>query len=169
MSIAATGRIARTGTGRELEIVRTIRAPIGDVWASIVDPERMNRWIGTWSGEPGEGKRVTFVMTAEGSSEPEEVLIHRCDAPRLLEVETAMGEGTWRMRVELAEREEVTTIRFSQVIFEGDDTGSIGPGWEYYLDRLVATHTGEPFTEWDSYYPSQQPYWQEQDRLVRDG
>lgn len=169
MSISATGKIVRTGTGREIAIERIIRAPIGDVWASIVDPERMSRWIGTWSGNPGAGQRVSFVMTAEGATEPEDVLIHRCDAPHLLDVQTYQGEGSWRMRVELAESEGMTTVRFSQAIDEGDDTGSYGTGWEYYLDRLVATHTGEPFAEWDAYYPAHLAHWQEQERLSRCG
>ncbi len=169
MTIPGTGTVIRTGTGREIAIERIIRAPIGDVWASIVEPERMNRWIGTWSGDPGEGKRVSFVMTAEGATEPEDVLIHRCDPPRLLDVQSFQGEGSMRMRIELEEREGETTIRFFQVVTVDHDPGNYGPGWEYYFDRLVATHTGDPFAAWDDYYPSQQAYWQEQDRISQEG
>ncbi|MBA3378330.1 MAG: ATPase, partial [Chloroflexia bacterium] len=62
MTIPATGRVVPNGQGQDIVIERTFRAPIEDVWASIVDPERMNRWIGTWSGEAGNGKRVMFTM-----------------------------------------------------------------------------------------------------------
>lgn len=161
MSIPATGRVVRTSAGRDIVIERTFNAPIGDVWASIVEPERMSRWIGTWKGEAGVGNRVYFLMTAEGAVEPEAVLIHECDPPRHFLVDTDQGDASWRISVTLSEFDGVTTLVFTQAIKDGDDTGSHGPGWEYYLDRLVATHTGEPFADWDDYYPSQQKYWED--------
>ena len=159
MSIAPTGRIVRTASGQDIVIERTFKAPITDVWASIVEPERMNRWIGTWSGEAGTGRRVSFVMTAEDGARPEEVLIHHCDAPRHLDVES-MGESSWRMTLDLAEADGVTTLVFRHAI-EAPDEGasSYGPGWEYYLDRLVATHDGTAFASWEEYYPAQLAYW----------
>jgi uncharacterized protein YndB with AHSA1/START domain len=161
MSIPATGRIVSTGNGQDIVIERTFRAPIGDVWDSIVDPERMNRWIGTWSGEPGPGKRVQFTMTAEEGATPEDVLIHRCDAPRFLDVESFQGGGSWRLTARLSESGGVTTLRFSQSVDPADEGApSYGVGWEYYLDRLVAVHEGTPFAAWDEYYPAQVPYWE---------
>ena len=159
MSIPATGKIERTATGRQIVIERTFKAPIDDVWDSIVDPVRMNRWIGTWTGEGGAGNRVQFVMTAEGQTEGEDVLIHACEPPRFLDVTSSVGEDSWRMSITLTENAGVTTLHFTQAIEEGEDSSSYGIGWEYYADRLVATHTGEPFAEWDDYYPSQQEYW----------
>ena len=41
---------------------RTFAAPIEDVWAAITEPERLARWIGTWTGDPASG-RVRFAMT----------------------------------------------------------------------------------------------------------
>lgn len=170
MSIAPTGRLERGAGGPAIVIERTFRAPIADVWDSIVDPERMNRWIGTWSGEPGNGRRVQFVMTAEGATEPEEVLIHRCDAPRHLDVESFHGGSSWRMVADLAEADGVTTLVFRQKVHADDESaGSYGPGWEYYLDRLVAVHEDAPFAAWDDYYPSQVAYWEEQLRTVTTG
>lgn len=162
MTILATGRIIRNANGQDIVIERTFRAPIGDVWASIVDPERMNRWIGTWSGEAGAGKRVSFTMTAEEGATPEEVLIHGCDAPRHLDVESFQGGTSWRLKVDLAEADGLTTLVFRQGVDVSDEgANSYGPGWEYYLDRLVAVHTEAPFASWDDYYPAQVPYWEE--------
>jgi uncharacterized protein YndB with AHSA1/START domain len=163
MIIPATGRVVRNGSGQDIVIERTFRAPIGDVWASIVDPERMNRWLGTWSGDAGAGKRVWFTMTAEEGTEPEEALIHQCDAPRHLDVETVRGETSWRMKLDLAESDGVTTLVFRQGIELTDkDASSYGVGWEYYLDRLLAVHEDTPFASWDDYYPAQVAYWEEQ-------
>jgi uncharacterized protein YndB with AHSA1/START domain len=163
MSIAPTGRVVHAANCPEIVIERTFRAPIEDVLDSIVDPDRMNRWIGTWSGEPGNGKRVQFLMTAEGQTEPEEVLIHRCDAPRHLDVESFHGGSSWRMVVDLSEADGVTTLVFRQGVNADDESASsYGPGWEYYLDRLVAVHETTPFAAWDEYYPAQIPFWEEQ-------
>ena len=43
---------------------REFRAPIEDVWAAVTEPERLARWIGTFSGDPASGQ-VAFRMTAE--------------------------------------------------------------------------------------------------------
>ncbi len=170
MTIPATGRIVRKGSGQDIVIERTFRAPIADVWESIVDPERMNRWVGTWSGEAGTGKRVSFTMTAEEGATPEEVLIHGCDAPKRLDVESFQGETSWRMKLDLSESDGITTLVFSQNVEVSDEgASSYGPGWEYYLDRLVATHEGTPFASWDDYYPAQVAYWEEELRMAGTG
>jgi len=170
MSIPATGHIVPNGNGQDIVIERTFRAPIGDVWESIVDPERMNRWIGTWSGEAGAGNRVSFTMTAEEGATPEDVLIHGCDAPRHLDVESFQGGTSWRLKLDLSDTEGVTSLRFSQSVDLSDSgASSYGPGWEYYLDRLVAVHEDTLFAIWDEYYPSQVPYWEEELRKAGAG
>jgi len=167
MSVPATGHIAPSSTGHDIVVERTFSAPIGDVWRSIVEPERMNRWIGTWTGDAGPGKRVMFTMTAEEGAEPEEALIHQCEPPRLLDVETFQGKSSWRMRVDLSEENGITRLVFRQSVDLAEDVTSYGPGWEYYLDRLVATFTGAPFASWDDYYPAQLPYWEEEVRKAK--
>jgi uncharacterized protein YndB with AHSA1/START domain len=169
MPIPATGTIVRTESTLDIVIERSIAAPIADVWDSIAIPDRMNQWIGTWSGDPGPGKRVVFTMTAEGVAEPEDVLILACEAPRHLAVKTFQGAGSWQMTIDLAEQDGVTTITFRQHIdpAAGEEISSYGIGWEYYLDRLVAVHAGAEFANWDAYYPGQQDYWLEQEKLAR--
>ena len=36
--------------------------------------------------------------------------------------------------------------------------GDLGPGWEYYLDNLVASRGDGPLPKFDTYYPAQKPY-----------
>ena len=44
---------ARSATAaRYVVFERTFRAPIDDVWAAVTEPERLERWIGTWTGDP---------------------------------------------------------------------------------------------------------------------
>ena len=42
----------------------------------------------------------------------------------------------------LAEEDGVTTLTFTQRDIDPVEAESVGPGWEYYLDRLVAAESG---------------------------
>ena len=128
-----------------LVIERTFRAPVGDVWAAVTEAERLERWIGTWSGDPESGT-VEFRMTAEGEdAAAEAVTVHECDPPRRLVLSwTSQGptSGLWEVELDLAEADGVTTLTFAQRILDLATGRDVGPGWEYYLDRLVAAETG---------------------------
>ena len=41
-------------------------------------------------------------------------------------------------------------------------SGEIGPGWEYYLNMLVAARDGSPEPDFDAYFPAMKPYFIEQ-------
>lgn len=165
-----------TRAGHDLVLTRTYRAPIDDVWAACTDPERMERWIGTWSGDPATGQ-VVFRMTAEGDDVPDEVyLVETCEPPRRFVVRSRDGypfspDGSgplvqWQHTLELVEADGVTTLTFTQVVPEGqvgaDMVASVGPGWDYYLDRLTtwlvgddpATVVFEPYLERGDHYRS---------------
>ena len=148
-----------TRDGKEhVVFTRTFAAPIADVWAACTDPRRMQRWIGTWTGDPAAGE-IAFRMTAEGEDVPEEVyLVQLCEPPHRFVVRSRNeapfsedGSGprvAWQHTLELTEDDGVTTLTFTQVVPDGpvgrDVAGSVGPGWDYYLDRLgVAVAGGE--------------------------
>ena len=124
-----------------LLVERTFRAPVEDVWAAVTEPDRLVRWIGTWSGDPASGT-VEFRMTAEGEDiAAETVTVHECDPPRRLELSwTSAGPpgGVWEVALDLAEHDGVTTLTFSQRVPDAATGRDVGPGWEYYLDRLGA-------------------------------
>jgi uncharacterized protein YndB with AHSA1/START domain len=166
-------RETRDGTGH-LVFTRTFAAPLEDVWAACTEPERMQRWIGTWTGDPASGE-VVFRMTAEGDDVPEEVyLVQVCEPPRrfVLRSRDAApfspdGSGprvAWQHTLELSEADGVTTLTFTQVVPDGalgaDMVASVGPGWDYYLDRLVTAFGGgdpsqitfEPYLERSEHY-----------------
>jgi uncharacterized protein YndB with AHSA1/START domain len=139
-----------------LVFTRTFAAPLEDVWAACTEPARMERWIGTWTGDPASGE-IAFRMTAEGEDVPEEVyLVESCEPPRrfVLRSRDAVpfsedGSGprvAWEHTLELTEADGVTTLVFTQVVPEGQVgagmVASVGPGWDYYLDRLVTSHGG---------------------------
>ena len=126
-----------------LVLERTFRAPVEDVWAAVTEPDRLVRCIGTWSGDPASGT-VQFRMTAEGEEvQAETVTVHECDPPaRLVLSWTSEGPsgGLWEIALDLAEDDGVTTLTFTQRVHDAATGRDVGPGWEYYLDRLVAAH-----------------------------
>jgi uncharacterized protein YndB with AHSA1/START domain len=157
MSVTPNGRIDHTDDAPRLVITRQFRAPIEDVWASVTEPARLERWIGTFSGDPTAG-RIAFRMTAEAADAPEEDMeILECDPPRLLAVRAQTPSGYWPLVLALTESDGVTELTFTQTNVQPDEAESVGPGWEYYLDRLVAAVTGGDVAaiDWDrDYYPA---------------
>ena len=175
--MSTTGRLGHRETRNGAEQVvftRTFAAPLADVWAACTEPEQMQRWIGTWTGDPASGE-VAFRMTAEGDDVPEEVyLVEVCEPPRRLVLRSrdaapfsADGSGprvAWQHTLDLEEAAGVTTLTFTQAVPDGptgvDLVASVGPGWDYYLDRLVTTAGGgdpgslafEPYLERSEHY-----------------
>lgn len=162
MTVEPTGRIDHDGDVRSLRLTRTFKASIDDVWAAVPEPERLERWIGTWTGNPSDG-RVGFRMTAEeGEPVEEEMEIRECEPPRRLALLSHVGDQQWHLELDLVERNGVTTLSFSQVGIDPVEAESVGPGWEYYLDRLVAAETGGDVSTVDfdrDYYPAMRDYY----------
>lgn len=49
--IPISGRRQRVGD-EQVVWQRNIVAPLEDVWRTLTDPDRLEAWIGTWSGDP---------------------------------------------------------------------------------------------------------------------
>jgi uncharacterized protein YndB with AHSA1/START domain len=162
MTLQPTGRIDHDGEVRTLRLTRTFTASIDDVWAAVTEPERLERWIGTWTGDPADG-RVGFRMTAEeGEPVEEEMEIRECDPPQRLALLSHVGVQRWQLELDLVEHDGVTTLSFAQVGIGLDEADSVGPGWEYYLDRLVAAETGGDVDAIDferDYYPAMRGFY----------
>ncbi len=132
------------------------------MWAAVTEPERLERWIGTWEGDPAQG-RVAFRMTAEDpDAVAEDYVIDGCREPEHLAVSAESGGMRWELRLDLAEAGGVTTLLFSQRMSDPEVASSVGPGWDYYLDRLVVAEAGGDVgrVEWDAYYPALSEHYQ---------
>ena len=156
MNTSPLGRRETRDGAEYLVFTRSFAAPIADVWAACTDPERMQDWIGTWTGNPASGE-IVFRMTAEGEDVPEEVyLVEVCEPPRRFRVRSRDsapfspdGSGprvTWQHGLELSEADGLTVLEFVQALPDGPVGAavatSVGPGWDYYLDRLGAAMGG---------------------------
>ena len=163
MTPSATGR-RETRRGRDSVVfTRTFRAPIEAVWAAVTESDRLERWIGTWTGDPSTGT-VLFRMNAEGDEvAPEPFAIHSCEPPHLLEVSSPVEgeEEPFDLVLELTEEAGTTTLTFSQSMTNPELAVNVGPGWEFYLDRLVAAEADGDVAaiSFDDYYPAQSEHY----------
>ena len=137
-----TGRLE--DDGRTLLLSRTFRAPADVVWASVTESERLGRWFGTWTGDPAEGFVLVSMNAEPEVGPPARFEITVCEPPRRLSVESRDDNGTWKVTLELTEADGVTTLVFRQDDLDPSSAPNVGPGWEWYLDRLVAAEAGQP-------------------------
>jgi uncharacterized protein YndB with AHSA1/START domain len=156
-----TGR-RQTRDGQEVvAYTRRFSAPVEDVWAAVTEPDRLERWIGTWEGDPANGW-VGFRMTAESpEATAERMWIDECDPPRRLATHSSTPYGDWHLALDLEERDGVTTLTFSQRMSDPAVAADVGPGWDYYLDRLVAAETSGDVAAVDftHYHPADSDYY----------
>lgn len=157
-----TGFLRTTGDGFELVLVRELIITPEELWSWVTESERLERWIGSFEGHAAVGSVVQLTMTEEEGSEPQPVTILECDPPRRLAVEVQGGAAAgWQLQLDISVRGDGTLLTFNQLIEQGDDITSVGPGWEFYLDRLVAAITGAVPAPWDAYYPGLVGYYSE--------
>jgi uncharacterized protein YndB with AHSA1/START domain len=147
--------------GNDLILTRTFRAPIDDVWTSVTESESTARWFGSWEGDAGPGKTVRLQLVHEKGQPWTNVMIEKCEAPRYLAVTTKDDFGEWRLDLTLTQTGDTTELRFVHHLSDRKLAGDTGPGWEYYLDMLVAAREGNALPSFEDYYPALRAYYLE--------
>lgn len=155
MSPKPTGQVV----GNDLIITRTFQAPIHDVWTSVTRSESTARWFGRWEGDAGPGKTVRLQLLHEEGQPWADVRIEECEAPSRLVVTTEDDFGAWRLELTLTQADETTSLQFVQRLSDRTLAGEVGPGWEYYLDMLVASREGKALPSFKDYYPAQKAHY----------
>ncbi|WP_404290524.1 polyketide cyclase [Glutamicibacter arilaitensis] len=160
MNVLPTG--ARTPDGA-LELRREFTVCAAELWTYLAASDRTALWFGRWEGDPGSGE-VEVLLSAEEGTPREKVEILSCDrAAYRLAVRTGEGADVWQLELSIEEAENGSRLVFKMPELDPNMAGSVGPGWEYYLDRLVAAVSGanaddvrfEP-----DYYPALSGYYE---------
>jgi uncharacterized protein YndB with AHSA1/START domain len=149
-----TGRLR----GNDLVLTRRFRAPVEDVWTSLTDPSSTARWFGRWEGTPGAGNEIRIQMGFEEGQPWLTKKIAVCEAPRRLVLDSVGSSFTSRLELVLAPTADGCELEFIQRGIDRARVGDVGPGWEYYLDALVASREGAARPAFDAYYPAQKAY-----------
>ncbi|WP_314038228.1 transcriptional regulator [Dietzia sp. CH92] len=132
----ASGYLSPTGS---VVFPRRLPLSVEEGWAAVTDPARTAPWIGPWSGDPATGT-VELTMIAEDGAPVVPVGIVRCEAPHLVVVSTA-PDG-WVLTVRIEGDDDEVVISLEQDIPDAESAASIGPGWDFYMDRLVEAEAG---------------------------
>ncbi|GAA1033777.1 hypothetical protein GCM10009557_36600 [Virgisporangium ochraceum] len=156
MTLTPTGRLL----GRDLVLTRTFRAPVEDVWASLTESDRTARWYGPWRGDAAPGGKIEVQLVQEEGQPWEAMTIDACEPPHRLALSAVNDYGSWHLSLELTGSAGVTELRFTQHLTDTEGVGEFGPGWEFYLDALVASREGGPAPVFDDYYPSMKAYYE---------
>ena len=154
MSPRPTGTWTPTATGGDLVVTRTFRAPIEDVWASVTESDRTARWFGPWKGDGRPGGTIEFQMVQEEGAPWSEAVIEACEPPHRLALTSSMA----RLELMLSPVAAGTELRLVHHLSGPEGVADFGPGWEFYLDALVASRDGTPMPRFEDYDPSMRPH-----------
>lgn len=153
-----TGEIRSTPDGPVLHLSRTLHHPRSVVWDHLTDPTLLGGWYGTWTGDPASG--TVMLAMVEAPDNPGPCTIRRCEKDAALELTLDDRQGNdWQLDLALEEGSDGgTLLSFDQPLAGFESMAAdVGPGWEYYLDRLSASLDGRPVEDvvWEQYWPHQ--------------
>nr|WP_255182903.1 SRPBCC domain-containing protein [Rhodococcus sp. 15-649-1-2] len=155
MNPTPTGLLRATASGVDVEIIREITSSRDDVWSSATVSDRTALWFRPW--ERLADNRIRVQMVFEDGEPWMEMNIDACEPPRRLAVSTTDG---WALELVLTGDGPITTVTLIHHRESTDGVGEIGPGWEYYLDLLIASRTGAELPTFEEYYPAQKGYYE---------
>ncbi|EME16026.1 SRPBCC family protein [Rhodococcus triatomae] len=153
MPATATGRLVRRGDGADLLIDRQFSEPAAEMWAAVTRSERTAAWFGPWSGTAAPGNTIHVQMRFEDGEPWMDMTVEECEPPDRYVLSSSDDFGSWLMELQVAAAPGGCRVRLIQHL----DSSSValaadtGPGWEYYLDLLVAARSGGPRPEFDGY------------------
>ena len=149
-----SGRVVATERGRDLILVRSLSLTQDEAWDFLTDSELTEKWFGPWEGDGRAGGSVRVRMRFEDHEPAISMKIVACDAPHTLALLSDEEVGGWQLELHLEVDSDDSLLTFIHHLNPDDAVGEIGPGWEYYLDLLVAATEDTERPGWDQYYPA---------------
>ena len=129
-----------------------------DLWDACTNPERLQRWIATVSGDLRVGGAVHASFTSAWTGPGR---IEQCDAPRhlLLTMEPDTDEET-ELEAWLSEDGGQTRLVVEERGLLLDRLPLHGAGWQAHLDDLAHALAGRP-SQWKARWTELTPFYQE--------
>ncbi|MDX1383396.1 MAG: SRPBCC family protein [Thermoanaerobaculia bacterium] len=142
MTNTAVGTITKSDDEYALLLERTYPVPVERVWAALVEPEKLARWLAPvrHDGRVGGAFRIDFGSEQAGG----EILAY--DPPRELAFEWREGdEDASVVRFELEASEGGTRLRLTHTRQTAEMAAGTGPGWHAHLVVLEVVLGGGAF------------------------
>lgn len=154
------GRLDRHDGVRDLVVERDLPVGVEKAWRWITESDRTAQWYGPWSGDGRVGGTIALTMAAEEGAPTSPKVVASCERPRLLRIDSLPGEAfAIDITLEVVERDGGSTVRLTHHEV-GDMPGpaDFGPGWEFYLGRLVAAVEDTQAPGFEEYLPLSEAY-----------
>jgi uncharacterized protein YndB with AHSA1/START domain len=138
------GRRIEVDGSPALRFQRRLAWPAPDVWAALVEPAALTRWLQAEATiDPFVGGRFHLVLG--GGSSRMEGSVLRWEPPHLLEYTwpESAANGDSIIRFEIAEDGGGSRLTLTHILRGGGDLADFGSGWHWHLDALEAALAGE--------------------------
>ncbi|MCP2315751.1 Activator of Hsp90 ATPase homolog 1-like protein [Nocardia amikacinitolerans] len=127
-----------------LHYLRSYRQPVLDVWSACTSRSQLERWLGAVSGGSGN---YTIEPVDGPVAGPIAVRVEHCVAPHELVVHV---DGCI-VELRLSQVGVVTNLELVRRHLCHPEASSVGPRWQYLLDRLTAYLEYRPLPCWADY------------------
>lgn len=114
-----------------LHYLRSFRHPVLEVWAACTEPRQLTHWFGAVDGS---GDRRTIEPADGPFRGPFELHIERCAAPH--ELVGRIDDAA--LEIQLTQVGVVTNVELVRRHIRADLATTVGPRWQFLLDRLTA-------------------------------
>ena len=128
----------------ELVVTRRFDAPLEEVWASVATSDGTAGWYGPFTRD-GDTAHVT--MAFEEGAPVFAMHVDDCSKPTHVE----LSSDGMHLELRLSVVDDATELALVHHLDDQSHAAMYGPGWEYYLDNLVAARAGTPLPEFEGY------------------
>jgi uncharacterized protein YndB with AHSA1/START domain len=127
-----------------LHYLRSFRRPVLEVWSACTERRQLGRWFGAVSGT---GRELTIEPVDGPGIGPISVRVQQCTAPHEL---VARIDGCV-LELRMTQVGVVTNVELIRRHVCPPEASTIGPRWQYLLDRLTAYLDQQPLPQWAEY------------------
>jgi hypothetical protein len=127
-----------------LHYLRSFRRPVLEVWSACTERRQLERWFGTVSGKHGD---LTIEPIDGPGIGPISVHVDDCKAPHEL---LAHIDGCV-VELRMTQVGVVTNVELIRRHVYPNDAATIGPRWQYLLDRVTAYLEYQTLPSWADY------------------
>jgi len=128
----------------ELVVTRRFDSPIEEVWQSVATSDGTSGWYGPFTRE---GDMALVTMAFEEGSPVFPMHIDACEQPTRVE----LSSDDFHLELRLSVIDDSTEVALVHHLADPAAAAMFGPGWEYYLDNLVAARAGQALPTFDGY------------------